>query len=475
MKQKVYIIVSIVIILIVCLLEFYFYTNSLQDRLDSELERLRAIGCPVTLKELDNWYTAVPDNENAALIYEKAFPLIQAYPSLDKGKIILKGDPPFPPLGEPFSDEIIAANKKYIGINSSFFRLIKEASKKDKARYSIDYANGKLFGTWGFKNIDRLNACKLLLIKTNILAEETNQKKCLKSIKESIHFVKSLQNEPPLISHVMYLSSTALLCQTLERVLSRVQFSGQQLQELQQKLSDIDLKRSEKRAFIADMTLFIATDWKKQISPLMGGMGSLRGYIKRQTFKISSIEIKNKLKYIALMNSFIYAIKQPYPEAKELMEKTEDQNRNSLGFQYSLVKMMFPSLSTIHTMTVRCTAMLKNTITVLALERFRLNNGHLPKTLNELVPKYLTSLPIDPFTGEKLKYKIGSIELLINKEDPHTYEKSYKKNITKLPKALFIKRYGYIVYSVDRDCQDNDGNDYLDNKDIPFRKLTQKD
>jgi hypothetical protein len=43
----------------------------------------------------------------------------------------------------------------------------------------------------------------------------------------------------------------------------------------------------------------------------------------------------------------------------------------------------------------------------LAIERYLLDNGKLPENLDALTPKYLTAIPIDPFTGKPLLYKRG--------------------------------------------------------------------
>ncbi len=42
----------------------------------------------------------------------------------------------------------------------------------------------------------------------------------------------------------------------------------------------------------------------------------------------------------------------------------------------------------------------------LALERFLLDQGSLPSTLQELVPGYLNAVPIDPYSGDPLLYKV---------------------------------------------------------------------
>ena len=41
----------------------------------------------------------------------------------------------------------------------------------------------------------------------------------------------------------------------------------------------------------------------------------------------------------------------------------------------------------------------------IAVEHFRLDTGKLPERLDELVPKYMEKVPIDPFDGKPLRYK----------------------------------------------------------------------
>ena len=42
--------------------------------------------------------------------------------------------------------------------------------------------------------------------------------------------------------------------------------------------------------------------------------------------------------------------------------------------------------------------------TLLALKAYKIENGNLPKSLEELVPEYFSSIPKDPFDGKALKY-----------------------------------------------------------------------
>lgn len=65
-------------------------------------------------------------------------------------------------------------------------------------------------------------------------------------------------------------------------------------------------------------------------------------------------------------------------------------------------------------------------IVILAIERYRARTGQLPDVLSELVPEFIASIPIDPFDGQPLRYRV----------DPDRY----------------------VVYSIGEDRQDNGGD-----------------
>jgi hypothetical protein len=72
----------------------------------------------------------------------------------------------------------------------------------------------------------------------------------------------------------------------------------------------------------------------------------------------------------------------------------------------------------------------------LTVERYRLADGKLPESLNDLVPKFLESVPIDPFDGKPLKYK---------KLDP-----------------------GFVIYSIGEDQQDDGGKERGPKREKPW-------
>ena len=52
-----------------------------------------------------------------------------------------------------------------------------------------------------------------------------------------------------------------------------------------------------------------------------------------------------------------------------------------------------------------------------ALEAFHRDNGRHPATLDELTPKYLPSVPIDPFTGSSKTWRLVTEDHVLPNED----------------------------------------------------------
>ena len=92
---------------------------------------------------------------------------------------------------------------------------------------------------------------------------------------------------------------------------------------------------------------------------------------------------------------------------------------------YILSSMLLPSLSRVVMREASNQALLELATSALAVERFRLAEGRLPTNLKELTPRFLDTVPIEPFDGNPVRYRrLAS---------------------------------GYVIYSVDADGHDDGG------------------
>jgi hypothetical protein len=48
-----------------------------------------------------------------------------------------------------------------------------------------------------------------------------------------------------------------------------------------------------------------------------------------------------------------------------------------------------------------------------AMELFRRESGHYPDHLDTLVPRYLEAVPIDPFSGKQMRYRLTTNSYLL--------------------------------------------------------------
>ena len=141
------------------------------------------------------------------------------------------------------------------------------------------------------------------------------------------------------------------------------------------------------------------------------------------TLWISSWSYDDELRYLKL-NQTVFAVLRPaahnpamYAMSTNLEQQVEawrtanpvgtgpllkalgmEENREELGgwlddYSVSAVK------KTMAVQTARQTV-----ITAIALKRFQLAQGHWPQRLDELVPKYVAAVPIDPVDGQPLRY-----------------------------------------------------------------------
>jgi len=73
-----------------------------------------------------------------------------------------------------------------------------------------------------------------------------------------------------------------------------------------------------------------------------------------------------------------------------------------------LTHMLLPSLAKVHAKADRSLTTSRLAITVAALERHRLATGSYPKSLDDLVPKWLPAVPLDPMDGQPLRYRLNA-------------------------------------------------------------------
>jgi hypothetical protein len=77
---------------------------------------------------------------------------------------------------------------------------------------------------------------------------------------------------------------------------------------------------------------------------------------------------------------------------------------NELPTSYQMLKGLFPAISMARHATIRSQVNAESMSAALAVIRYQRQHGHLLKSLEELVGKYLERIPADPFADQPLRY-----------------------------------------------------------------------
>ena len=131
------------------------------------------------------------------------------------------------------------------------------------------------------------------------------------------------------------------------------------------------------------------------------------------------------------MNEACRIAKLPLQEQPQAWEDWKDalklcRDANAGQKRLILATLLMPAMDRVAMAYIQGQARFSCALGGLAAERFRLVNKRWPKDLQELCPTYLKEIPIDPFDGKPLKFAL--------QED------------------------GIVIYSVDKDGQDDGGD-----------------
>src|SRR6185369_14676771 len=71
----------------------------------------------------------------------------------------------------------------------------------------------------------------------------------------------------------------------------------------------------------------------------------------------------------------------------------------------TLTGLLMPAVDKLGEATWRKHAVVRSLATLIAVERYRQANGRWPDRLDELKPRYLKEVPLDPYDGKPLRYR----------------------------------------------------------------------
>jgi hypothetical protein len=376
----------------------------------AKLEAIRQAGQPATPTELNAWYPEPTAGENAAPLYAEAFAALAA------------------------TD---AKSLSFVAKNQPALPLLHKAAAKTQCRYPVDLKEG---GNAPLPHLAKTKISAQLLARDAAAnAAKGRTDLAAQSAADGLRLARSLEQEPLMISHLVRIAAESIAVSGLETSLSVRAFPDEWLARLQSLLGEGErtLGSSLVRGFAGERCLALAwfqmtpQEYEQQGS----GLGTNKPFGSPADFERYRQQSEFMADFNCCLDSFsnwVAVASQPLPAGLDAAGQWATTASATMSDAQArglrLSPMILPALGSAMEKTVEATAQSRTAATALAVERYRLANGHaLPGSLSQLVPHYFASVPEDPYDGKPLRYKKLS------------------------PK-------GYVVYSVGRNRQDDGGS-----------------
>jgi len=266
---------------------------------------------------------------------------------------------------------------------------------------------------------------RLLPLDTLIQCENQDPGKAIESIRASLALAQSVDG--PLLTHrLTHVAVRGRTYRTIERMLNRIPLTDEQLQTLAGWVTASDTSDGFKRAMVAEQCLGLQV-LQAPIRDIVSQTGYGKGlFLMLIPWKVLGLCYRDALAFIDLMQNSIDALELPEPEHLEAFDAVQENAGN--GRQRGIIAyLIWPIFARMFNIDIRNQAHFRVTQAGIAVERYRLAQGRLPQSLEELVPEYMEAVPADPFDGRPLKYR--------------------------------MLETGYVVYSIGEDSSDDGGNE----------------
>jgi hypothetical protein len=357
------------------------------------------------LMELEEARPEIPDEENSAVQVLAAWRLIPA------GWWAKGGNPTFVEKLEQLAPDasLVRDENQILSIElakaSAALKAMRPLSDLPRGRYIIHWSPDAV-GTLIPHAQEAAELCGLLQMHAYRQIQDGDIDGAIATCRAILNIGRSFGDEPVAMTQLIRLRYRIRCLRGLERALAQGEASEAALASIQRLLEDeaeqpifLVLARADRAA----IHQFLEVTERKGIDRATYGMRSRTGY-----FQLDHLLDRGKARgchadYLRFLNECVEIAKLPPEQQAERLDRLDRKEPENLpDLLAGLTK--DSDFKRLARQVLRSIAFLRCGIMAIACERFRLANGRWPERLDELVPRYLLSVPIDPFDRRPVHY-----------------------------------------------------------------------
>jgi hypothetical protein len=378
-----------------------------ETRIAERLERIRATGFPVTLEELDTWRPAVPKNENAAIVYAAAFEAMAPLPEALDLHVPIVGSLPEAANDGAYPPENLDAMAFHLKANAQALALLEKASKLERCRYPVDWKKGI---EAELPHLAELRAAtRLLCLDVLHAAHTADSERAVRSLLSALALARSLRQEPVAIGGLVRIACHGMISQAMNNALHHERFSEAQLTQLGEAFVNAEHPDVLPRVIAGERSVSYSgfAMAYKDITETMGLATASDHEGEGPAFSaypgLALWTALDRTTFLDYFEAGFALSKQPWPEQVAAIDAMSAL-RESIPDYAIASQILSLDFGRLAEAFLREVVIARITRTALAVERYQLDHGDLPPSFTALTPTYLDALPLDPCTGEALRY-----------------------------------------------------------------------
>lgn len=377
-------------------------------RLAAKIEAIKAEGGIIALADFGK--PKVPDSENAAVVYDKAFKLI----STDQARKDLRVLDDFLRSAERASrpelwDQARSATRKY----SAVIPIVEEAVKRPRCQYPVNWEAGPGLVLPHLAKVRQL--VRILDSDAILQARDGNMDEAVRSLQLSYAVGESLKDEAHLISQLVRISANTMISRALLEVVETGKIGEAQARRLYDALGERDFGAGFAKSMQCERAMgiwiFNSVRWRRLdfarmfvAGPDPRGISQVRWALFAVVrFLWRPISYADEILYLDAMNRIVAHASRPFrtPHPPRLRAQLDPDFP-----RYAIIsQMMFPVFSGAKAKCYEAQARTAGDRIMLALITYKGRYGAYPASLSDLRAKLGWKIEEDAFSGKDFIYR----------------------------------------------------------------------
>jgi hypothetical protein len=388
------------------------------------LAELRAAGEPLDAQDLARMFPDPPPEEDAAVLFAKALIIASNNPAPGSTPLVMSGNiAGTEAIDEATLQRLIAFCAATGEITNALPRVVPPGARFPM-RWNKGMTNAGVMNFLLVRHFIQFMAAHIMTA-----AESGDAERAALMIEHGFAFSRTINYDGLFVTHMIRHACDGLICTVTERALNRTRFTDTQLQRiagaLHSETAD-DFRNCLRAEHCFAIWAFqgVAAGMPREV--LFGGSANPPWWRRIWNRIIRRRPDYHDADFLAYLRAIPLRLNLSMAPAREMIGGMEQLRQNG-DARSEVGEVMQPAVSgKMLTSHVEAQAKLACLGVALAVERARLaQSNDLPASLDALVPRYLPSVPADPFDARPLRFK-------------------------KLPR-------GYVIYSVGHDGVDDGG------------------